>query len=224
MHTEFEHNIRQEHGPRTLIIGMDEAGCGPWAGPVVVGACALHPKICANFLNDVSHHKLNLRDSKTLSQDQRENVYHYLTTRPHHIAVATGSCDASEIDTHGLAEALRRAARRAYDQIMGVVKSWNDECAGSQVVLMDGIRDPKLPCATHLIKKGDAQCASIAAGAIMAKVTRDRIMCTLHLEYPQYGWITNMGYGTKAHQEGLTQHGITPHHRTSFKPIQRVCA
>ena len=99
-----------------------------------------------------------------------------------------------------------------------------EQIEGVALALVDGNRAPTLPCAVETIIEGDAKSLSIAAASIIAKVTRDRIMCALHEEFPGYGWITNMGYGTREHCAAMTALGVTVHHRRSFAPVRAVLA
>jgi ribonuclease HII len=126
--------------------------------------------------------------------------------------VGVGICSVEEIDQHNILGATLIAMRRAYDAL---------PCR-PQVALVDGNKLPDLPCKGEAIIGGDALCISIAAASIIAKVTRDNIMMELAREFPYYGWDSNAGYGTRAHQEGLALFGVCPHHRRSFAPIRKL--
>lgn len=181
------------------IAGIDEAGRGPWAGPVVAAAAILDRRRIPPGIND----------SKKLSAARREALYDEL------LSCATcgiGLASAEEIDRLNILQATRLAMRRAVD-MLGVKPD---------IALVDGNRAPDLPCAVRTVIGGDAKSLSIAAASIVAKVTRDRIMCELAQECPGYGFESNAGYGTKAHQKALKTLGVTPHHRRSFRPIREL--
>lgn len=179
-----------------VVVGVDEAGRGPLAGPVVA-ACVLLPRAPSRKLN-------GLTDSKQLTAAQRE---HYFETI-HEVALAVGVGEASclEIDEHNILQATFLAMRRALEQV-----------PVAQIVLVDGNRPIKgLALPQRTIVKGDALSRSIAAASVIAKVTRDRQMVQLDAEYPQYGFARHKGYGTAAHYAALRTHGPSPHHRRSF--------
>ena len=183
------------------VCGVDEAGRGPWAGPVVAAAAILDP---GDF-------PAGLNDSKKLSTKRRETLFDALTEGPAQIGV--GLATVAEIDQFNILQATYLAMRRAIDALP----------AAPALALIDGNRAPKdLPCARQTVIKGDARSLSIAAASIVAKVTRDRIMAQLAETHPGYGWERNAGYGVKAHREALTRLGVTPHHRRSFKPIHKI--
>ena len=211
-----------------LIVGVDEAGCGPWAGPVVAGAVAFFnhnqlPSCLENLLDD----------SKSLTKLKRDKAFSALTGMTpgdlvvNHSAntfIINESCEPTketlwiwgigvaqvcEIDLLNIRQATLLAMKRA-------VESLNIQPAHG---LVDGISKPDLSCPVTTIKKGDTLSYSIAAASILAKVYRDCLMADLSKLFPLYGWAKNAGYGTKAHQSALDQQGVTPHHRKSFKPI-----
>ncbi|MCW8914427.1 MAG: ribonuclease HII [Magnetovibrio sp.] len=188
-----------------LVCGVDEAGRGPWAGPVVAGAAILNP-------DTLPHDLINqLDDSKKLKAEKREALLARLQETDAILGV--GMASPEEIDTINILQATFRAMERAVENLGSV----------PDYALIDGNRLPKnLPCPAEFVIKGDAISLSIAAASIVAKVTRDRIMTELDQKYPGYGWGTNSGYGTKAHQEGLKSLGITPEHRKSFAPIRKI--
>ncbi len=182
------------------VCGVDEVGRGPWAGPVTAAAVILDP---ANI-------PAGLNDSKKLSMVRREVLFAEIMTSS---VVCVASASVQEIDRINILQATFLAMRRAIDGL--AIKP--------EFALIDGNKiPPDLPCEARAIVKGDARSLSIAAASIIAKVTRDRLMCDLSATYPGYGWETNMGYGTKAHQAGLATLGVTPHHRVSFKPIHKM--
>ena len=189
-----EAELKLGHGP---VAGIDEAGRGPWAGPVVAAAVILDPdRIPAG-----------IADSKALEADDREAIARRLAEVAE---VGVGVADVARIDRDNIlnatlwamAEAVRALPRRP------------------QLALIDGNRAPSLRCATRTIVKGDARCLSIAAASIVAKVTRDRLMVALSRELPGYGFERHKGYGTPEHQAALDRLGVTPHHRRSFRPVQ----
>ncbi len=182
-----------------IIAGVDEAGCGPWAGPVVAAAVVLNQE---NF-------PLGLNDSKKLSAKRREALYQPIIESS---KVGVGIVDVQEIDKRNILQAAKYAMQLAIKDL-GFIPD---------VALIDGNRAVELPCQSRLIVKGDGISLSIAAASIIAKVTRDRIMHLLSQEHPHYGWERNAGYGTAQHQRGLAEHGVTEHHRRSFAPIRKL--
>ncbi len=186
-----------------LIAGVDEAGRGPWCGPVVAGAAILDPQNIPQELLD------GLDDSKKLKPAKREVLFEMLQR---HAVIGVGQASAEEIDEINILAATMLAMKRAIEDL------------GQQIdyALIDGNKVPELVCAAEAVVKGDGRSFSIAAGSIVAKVTRDRIMAALAKEFPEYGWETNSGYGTKVHQEALKKYGVTPHHRRSYRPIANI--
>lgn len=193
----FETAALAEYGG--LVAGVDEAGRGPWAGPVVAGAVILNPGAIPVGLND----------SKKLSEQKREGLFELIMAQAQ---VGVGIADVERIDRDNILQASLWAMTQAVAQL----------AEAPNVVLVDGNKLPQLPMAGQAIVKGDGRSLSIAAGSIIAKVTRDRMMCALGEEYPQYHWHSNKGYGTKAHQQGLSEFGVCSHHRKSFKPIRKL--
>ena len=188
------------------VAGIDEAGCGPWAGPVVAGAFIfLQPDEVDNCVLSLIH------DSKQLSPARREKAYAQLV-RLATVRFGIGQASVEEIDRLNIGQATRLAMQRAVSQL-GILPA---------AALVDGIRKPDLRCPVTPVIKGDQISYSIAAASIIAKVTRDRIMAELDQDYPLYGWAKNAGYGTARHQEALILHGVTPHHRRSYAPIAKL--
>ena len=183
-----------------LVCGIDEAGRGPWAGPVVAAAVVLDPKCIPHGLND----------SKKLSEARREALFEPIMASAR---VGIGIAEVDRIDRDNILQATLWAMAQALDQIEGVA-----------LALVDGNRAPALPCPVQTIVEGDAKSLSIAAASIIAKVTRDRIMVGHDQAYPGYGFARHKGYGTALHQEALRRHGVTPLHRTSFAPIAALLA
>ncbi len=180
--------------------GIDEAGRGPWAGPVVAAAVILPEGFFSPKLND----------SKKVSKRNREIIFREITSKAEY---AIGYASVREIDRFNILQATFLAMRRAVTNLRVVPKR----------ALVDGNSIPTdLPCESKSIIKGDGKVASIAAASIIAKVTRDRFMTDLAKEYPGYGWEKNFGYGVIEHQKALELLGITPEHRRSFKPIYNM--
>lgn len=192
----FEKNITG------IVAGVDEAGRGPCAGPVVAGAVILPENIPDKIFTMID-------DSKKLSQPKREKIYDWLQQN---VIVGVGQASVMEIDQINILQATMLAMQRAVENL-----SMRPDCA-----LIDGNRAPKLFCATQTIIKGDSKSLSIAAASIIAKVTRDQIMQDLAREFPIYGWDQNAGYGTAAHLDALAQHGATIHHRATFAPVRKI--
>lgn len=182
-----------------IIVAIDEVGRGPWAGPVMAAAAIIDPTRIPNGIND----------SKKLTAAKRDSIAAALLECAR---IEIGIASVEEIDRLNILQATKLAMRRAYDAL-GV---------DAAIALVDGNQPPQLPCPTRCIVKGDSISLSIAAASIVAKVTRDRFMAELARQHPHYGWETNAGYGTAAHQEGLRLHGVTPHHRRSFAPIRAL--
>ena len=182
------------------IAGVDEAGRGPLAGPVVAAAVILDRKRMPKGLND----------SKQLSADAREALFPQIMERA--IAVGVGEASVDEIDLINIRQATHMAMARAVRALS----------VAAAFALVDGNDAPALPCPCDTLVDGDARSVSIAAASIIAKVTRDRMMALLHDEHPHYGWVTNKGYGTEEHLIALNLHGPTPHHRRSFAPVYRL--
>lgn len=194
--------IELEHGAGDGIIvaGVDEAGRGPWAGPVVAAAVVLDP----NRLPDGLAERID--DSKALTRAEREELFDLIMANA---TVGIARSDVEEIDTINILRASLLAMRRAVRRLQ----------VTPHVALVDGNCSPRLSCKVRTVVKGDALSLSIAAASIVAKVTRDRLMLWHARRNKGYGWETNMGYGTRAHREALDRLGLTPLHRRSFRPI-----
>ena len=191
-------------GKHSLIAGIDEAGRGPWAGPVVAGA-VIFPQL---KIPEPLAEKLD--DSKKLSAAKREELFNDLHTCG--ALIGCGSASVEEIDRLNILQATFLAMRRAVSAFPAL----------PSFAIIDGNKvPPGLPCPAQALIKGDALSLSVAAASIIAKVTRDRLMADLAKEFPYYGWEKNAGYGTKAHQNGLAEHGICVHHRKSYAPIKK---
>jgi len=179
------------------IAGVDEAGRGPWAGPVVAAAVILDPHRIPDGIDD----------SKAIDADQREAIHARILATAR---VGFGIADVERIDRDNILNATLWAMQQA---VLALELT-------PRLALVDGNRAPQLGCACRTIVKGDAKCLSIAAASIVAKVTRDRIMIGLGRDYPGYGFERHKGYGTPEHGEALARLGVSPHHRRSFKPVQ----
>lgn len=190
------------------VAGVDEAGRGPLAGPVVAGAVLFDPE----FLQAEEKGLLaGLTDSKKLSESRRERFFAVLTANPA-VKFGIGQADVAEIDSRNILRATHLAMSRALAQLSFLPDH----------VLVDGLPVPGLPCPSTAIVGGDGLSLSIAAASIMAKVTRDRIMVELDREYPLYGFARHKGYGTKEHLEALRAHGPAACHRKSFAPVRQM--
>ena len=186
---------------RGIIAGIDEVGRGPLAGPVVAAAVVL-PREDAR-IGDLYG---LLNDSKKLSAKKRDMLAERIMACA---SVGIGAASVREIDQINILQATYVAMRRAVAHL--------PTCPDQ--ALVDGNRDPGLPCPVQTVVKGDSKSLSIAAASIVAKVVRDRAMSRLALRYPHFGWEGNAGYGVKKHMEGLNTAGPTVHHRRSFKPV-----
>ena len=197
------------------VCGVDEAGRGPLAGPVVAAAVVIDRRRWRGQLRRV------LDDSKALSRELREECYRALCAgvRSGSVSIGVGAASAREIDQINILRASLLAMRRA---VAALVMSPGPPGAVPDIALVDGNVAPTLPCAVRTIVRGDALSFSIAAASVVAKVTRDRVMRALAQRYPGYGWETNVGYATAAHCDGIRRLGVTPHHRRSFEPVRLV--
>jgi len=193
MYYDFENELR-ERGFQA-VCGIDEAGCGPLAGPVYAAAVILNPNDPIEGLND----------SKKLTEKKREALFPQIQQRA--LAWAIASASAKEIDEINILQARLLAMRRAVEMLE--IKP--------DYALVDGNRDPEIPeVPSLLIVGGDAKSASIGAASILAKVARDRAMLDLDQAYPQYLFAKHKGYPTKLHVEKLLEHGACPEHRQTF--------
>ena len=183
--------------------GIDEAGRGPLAGPVVA-ACVV---LGENF--DV----IGIDDSKKLSPQKREELFEKITSKA--LAYGIGIEDNNVIDKINILQATKKAMKTAATEAVKILKekAYKD---GIMLLLLDAVSLKDIDIPQESVIKGDAKSLSIAAASIIAKVTRDRIMMKYHEKYPYYGIDSNKGYGTKAHYEGIENHGITPIHRKTF--------
>ena len=186
------------------VCGVDEAGRGPLVGAVVAGAVVLDPN------NPIE----GLKDSKKLNAARREFLYEQILEKAK--AWGVGEASPAEIDEINILQATMLAMRRAIEDMTIRLGAWPDKA------LIDGNRCPELPIAAEAIVKGDAKEPAISAASIIAKVTRDRQMMSLHERYPEYGFAQHMGYPTEAHFAALEQYGACEQHRRSFSPVRKV--
>jgi ribonuclease HII len=182
-----------------IVAGVDEAGCAPLAGPVVAAAVVLDRRRIPKGIDD----------SKKLSPQMRESLYAAITAGARW---AVGIADVARIDTDNILNARLWAMARAVEALD----------LEPQLALVDGNRAPGTMCRVLTVIGGDAISLSIAAASIIAKVTRDRLMCELDRECPGYGFAKHKGYGTPAHHVALSSLGPSPHHRRSFAPVRML--
>jgi len=187
-----------------VICGIDEAGRAPLAGPVTAACVYIPPE--SRKLEFVAA----INDSKKLSKDKRETLFDLIRA---HALFGVGMAAPEEIDELNIHHATLLAMKRAFEAM-------NKEAPA--VALIDGKFAPALPCTTQTVIKGDGISKSIAAASIIAKVTRDRLMATLHEKHPHYGWDRNAAYPTPEHLAAINKHGITDHHRRSFAPCRKA--
>ena len=182
------------------IVGIDEAGRGPWAGPVVAAAVVLDPDRIPQGIDD----------SKALEAEDRERLFERISATA--LAIGVGIGDVGRIDRDNILAATMWAMTDAVKRL---------SCR-PRLAIIDGNRAPRLSCQTRTIVKGDAKCLSIAAASIVAKVTRDRMMIALAREIPGYGFERHKGYGTPEHRAALDRLGPTPFHRRTFAPVRQL--
>jgi ribonuclease HII len=197
MHATFELEMNEMQLGGGPIAGVDEAGRGPWAGPVVAAAVVLDP----------DRIPFGIADSKILDSEAREFLFPQIMQ---HAEVGIGIADVTRIDRMNILNATLWAMVQAINGLPRVPR----------LALIDGNRSPRLDVATRTIIKGDAKCLSIAAASIVAKVTRDRMLIELGGNYPGYGFERHKGYGTAEHSSAIERLGVCPEHRRSFKPVQ----
>jgi len=183
-----------------IICGVDEAGRGPLAGPVMAAAVILDP----------NHPIAGLRDSKKLSEAKRDALA--IEIKQYALAWAVAECSAEEIDKLNILQATMLAMRRAVEAL-SVTPS---------LALIDGNRCPVMAVRSEAIVKGDDKVAAISAASILAKTARDRALVELHKQYPQYALDQHKGYPTALHLERLREHGVAPFHRLSYAPVKAL--
>jgi len=188
---------------KSPVAGIDEAGRGPLAGPVVAAAVILDERTLPEYL------ARRIDDSKAVARNERAELFALL---PLYALIGVGEASVEEIDAMNILRATLLAMRRAVERLP----------AKPAVALVDGNAPPALDCPVRTVVAGDGLSLSIAAASIVAKVTRDRLMAELARAHPGYGWEHNAGYGTPEHHQGIVRLGVTAHHRRSFRPISEV--
>lgn len=183
-----------------LVAGVDEAGRGPWAGPVYAAAVILDPAAPI----------AGLADSKRLTAARRELLFDVIRRDARAWAIASASVE--EIDTLNILQASLLAMQRAVQSLAPQPRR----------ILVDGLHCPRVAMPARAIVKGDSKERAISAASILAKVARDREMQALHQQYPLYGFDAHKGYGTAQHQAALASHGVSPVHRRSYAPIKNL--
>ena len=189
-------------GQYPTIVGVDEVGRGPLAGPVTAAAVVIRNPEPLLMVND----------SKTLSAKKRDMLYDLIWQNAH---VAVAHASVAEIDRLNILQATFVAMCRAVEKL---------PVQGSYAIIDGNKIPPSLTLPAECVVKGDAKVLSVAAASIIAKVTRDRIMAKLAQDHPHFGWESNAGYGSKTHMDALKQHGPTPWHRHSFAPVAEAAA
>lgn len=187
-------SLEIQHGG--VVVGVDEVGRGPLAGPVYA---------CAVYIERENFSEIGINDSKKMTQKKRESICENLLNSPH-VFWALGQAGVDEIDTYNIRQATFMAMQRAVSELQ----------VSPDLVLVDGNCAPNWSHKTITVIKGDNISTSIAAASIIAKVHRDKLMSDLALEYPHYGWEQNSGYGTKKHKDAISTYGISPMHRKTW--------
>jgi len=201
-------NFDIEENFGNIVVGIDEVGRGPLAGPVVAVAVYIKRSLWKNFLKKYPK-IIKINDSKKISKKIREELYNILINI---IPFGVGAASVKEIEEKNILQASLIAMERAYTSLK----------ISADFVLVDGINAPKIKANVKAIKNGDNKSISIASASIIAKVIRDNLMKKLSYKYPEFFWNRNSGYGTKLHIDKIKLLGITPHHRKSFKPIIKM--
>lgn len=198
--TQFDRAYKTDE--HTLLAGIDEAGRGPLAGPVVSAAVIL----------PATFECIGLTDSKVLTEEKRQEFYDYIIEQAidYHIAII----DNEKIDRINILEATKQSMQQAIEQLHPT----------PEVTLIDAVELVSHVTNTVAITKGDQKSISIAAASILAKVARDRLMVEIDEQYPQYDFKNNKGYGSKKHLAALEEYGASPFHRVSFSPVQKAIA
>lgn len=208
-----------------IILGIDEVGRGPWAGPLVVGAVILQNSTSTNLQPSSSETSeetkpnlwQGLNDSKKLTAERRSELNRLITKNA--AAYATGWVSAHELDHYGLSAALKLATRRAVKQILAQKVHFDH-------IIIDGtvnfLQNTPLENRVSVLKKADSLIPEVSAASIIAKVARDNYMVELSRQYPNYGFEKHVGYGTALHKTAILQHGICSEHRQSFRPIRDI--
>lgn len=195
----YDRQAKAEAGA-AVLVGIDEAGRGPLAGPVVVAGVVLPLETDSLF---------QVYDSKQVTEAERDELAQQLKGSPD-VRIAVAVIPAQRIDEINILEATREGMRQVAVEL------------GASLALVDGVKVPRFPVPARFVVKGDATSASIAAASIIAKTTRDAMLVELDAQYPQYGFATHKGYGTQAHLEALRKYGPCPEHRRSFRPVREI--
>jgi len=238
MKRESSFNLEKRYATQgyAFVIGIDEVGRGPLAGPVVACACALkcHPELisasqrkskqilkpaCQQARQVQNDKQFELiRDSKTLSEKQREGLYDFIYENFH---VGIGFCDHGTIDRVNILEATYLAMKKALSDLSRK-QNPGEGIIEKNIILVDGNRPiPNLSIEQEAVVNGDKLVKTISAASIVAKVTRDRLMGEMHQKFPEYGFDRHKGYGTKIHMEALRKYGACEIHRQSFRPVAK---
>ena len=206
-----DYALEQPFCRKGAVIGVDEAGRGPWAGPVTATAFWINPE---------KKNKLpkTLTDSKKLSALKRKQIRQEICAPGNGHLWAIRHTSVVEIDRAGILSATFSAMADAVYSLADLLAQRHN--IQLSMVLIDGNLLPNLDVPCQAVISGDSRSLSIAAASVLAKVARDEVMRDLAKTYPDYGWQTNAGYGTKSHQNALQEFGVTPHHRKSFAPIK----
>lgn len=206
----------------THIIGTDEVGRGPLCGPVLACA-AMYKDINFEIPTDKQKQFDLIRDSKKLSEKQREEIFDFISE---HFYIGTGLCDHETIDRINILEASFLSMKKAIQQLKRNVQQATSDKGQEDaryIILVDGNKQiPNLTMEQYAVIGGDKLVKSISAASIAAKVTRDRMMMEFALKYPQYGLDKHKGYGTKVHMDALTKYGPCEIHRKSFAPVKKA--
>lgn len=217
----FDHEKAHADTGYHLIVGVDEVGRGPLAGPVVTAACAIKDVTCfTRNMDDDIRWKL-IRDSKLLSKKQRKEAYNFIEE---YFFVGIGLSTPDTIDRINILQATFLAMKKAIadlEHAIDKIGAYGD--TERMIILVDGNQViPNFTREQKCIAKGDQKVRTIAAASIIAKVTRDTMMEQYAEQYPQYGFDAHKGYGTKTHMDALKRYGATPIHRKSFAPVRNV--
>jgi ribonuclease HII len=196
------YRFESQHGGR--VAGIDEAGRGPLAGPVVAAAVILPPRVPRSLAR-------LLDDSKQLTAPERQAAYAALRAHDQ-VEIGIAAASVTEIARLNILHASLLAMARAVLRLR----------TPPELALVDGNVAPALVCAVRCVVRGDAECLSIAAASIVAKVVRDRAMARLAQRFPHYGWAENAGYATARHRSALADHGPCAHHRAAFGAVRRL--
>jgi ribonuclease HII len=210
---DLQHEIAARAAGYEIVIGVDEAGRGPLAGPVVAGAVCLSAEISLATWPD-------LNDSKQLNAQTRARLFQELTAR---VTFGIGIVEAAEIDRINIRQASWLAMQNAVADLLALTQSTLAKEVAPPFVLIDGLGYGPGPWPYQALVKGDARCLSIAAASIIAKETRDALMIRFAAEFPEYGFARHKGYPTREHLRALEEHGPCALHRRSYAPVRRVC-